>query len=135
MYINKKNRTLPVEWRNIMLNLNNKTKREEFINSYKDWTDSNGRKLGIWKSVPELDLQFYRYDFANGAVLIVTEYKEYQMSYKKDSNKMEKECVSKHRLCLIMPNDTGNIYHRTYTPDSCSMGTVLDYMTKNKLCL
>jgi hypothetical protein len=122
-----------------MLNLKNKTERERFINSYKDWTDSNGKKLGVWKSVPELDLLFYRYDFDNGASLIVTEHKEYQMSYKKDSNKpnkMEKECVSKHRLCLIIPsNDTEGIYQRTYTPNSCSMGNVIDYLMRNKLSI
>ena len=132
-----------------MLNLKNKDEREAFIIDYKNWTGNDGvTKLGIWKSIPELDLNFYRYDFDNGAALIVTEYKEYKTIYGSDlwtrTKDFKKDFVTEHKFCLILSeNDTyvdnahtsGVIYHRTYTLNGCSMGTVVDYMTKNRLFL
>ena len=126
-----------------MLNLKNKTERETFINDYKNWKGSNGKKLGVWKSIPELDLSFYRYEFANGAVLIVTVYKNYETVYE-NHKPCGKEYMKKHRLCLILPesdsytNDShiyGTNYHRTYTLEGCSTGLVIDYMTKNRLTI
>ena len=128
-----------------MLNLKNKDERETFVKDYKNWTGNDGEtKLGIWKSIPELDLNFYRYDFDNGAALIVTEFKEYKTVYGSDFRSNKKDFVTEHKFCLIIPeNDTytdnshtfGEIWHRTYTLNGCSMGTVVDYMTKNRLCL
>ena len=124
-----------------MLNLKNKTEREAFVSGYKNWTDGKGKRLDVWKSVPELDLQFYRYGFGNGAALIVTEYMEYKTAYK-DYKTAGQEYVSKHKFCLILPeNDdyfdassaSGRTYRRTYTLEGCSIGTVVDYLTKNKL--
>ena len=125
-----------------MLNLKNKTERERFVNDYKDWTNNRGNRLDVWKSVPKLGLTFYRYAFANKAVLIVTEYMEYKTIYE-GYKPCGKDYVTRHKLCLILPeNDEysdsfvmGGIYHRTYTLDGCSMGTVVDYMTKNKLAI
>ena len=125
-----------------MLNLRNKTEREAFVNGYKNWTDKKGNALGAWKSVPKLDLTFYRYEFANKAVLIVTEYKEYKTIYE-GYKPCGKDYATRHKLCLILPESDGytdlsvlgGIYHRTYTLDGCSMGTVVDYMTKNKLAI
>ena len=122
-----------------MLELKNKTEREAFINNYKNWTDKKGKNLDVWKSVPALNLLFYRYQFSNGAVLIVTEYMEYRTVYK-DYKAAGKDYVSKNRLCLMLPEtdsyfDSGGNSNRTYTLDGCSLGTVVDYMTKNKLAI
>jgi hypothetical protein len=52
--------------------------------------------------------------------------------------------VTKHRYCLILPERDDythssqaykNICYRTYTLEGCSMGTVVDYMTKNKMAI
>ena len=96
--------------------LKNKQERENFINNYKAW--------GVWKEVPELNLKFYRYELPTGAVIIVTEYMTY----------------TSKKFCLILPEDDeytkehtyGAEYLRTYTPDSTSAGTIVDYMTKNR---
>jgi hypothetical protein len=128
-----------------MLNFKNKTEREAFVKDYKNWTENGGEtKLGLWKSIPELDLSFYRYEFTNGAILVVTEYKEYKTIYSNNLQTRKNDFITEHRFCLILPEgdtyaDTshtyGEIYHRTYTLSGCSMGTVVDYMTKNKFCL
>lgn len=47
------------------LNLKNKSERENFLSEYKSW--------GVWLFVPELELTCYKYKFANGAELVVTE--------------------------------------------------------------
>ena len=126
-----------------MLNFKNKLEREAFVNNYKDWTDSKGKKLGVWKTVPELGLVFYRYEFANGAVLVVTEYQEYRTIYQ-GYKATGKGYVTKHKLCLMLPeidgytdtsSTSGAVYHKTYTLDGCSIGTVIDYLTKNKLAI
>ena len=125
-----------------MLNLKNKTEREEFIKDYKNWTKDDGEtKLGIWKSVSELGLDFYRYEFENGAELVVTEFQEYKTVYGNYESRGQ-TFVTEHKLCLILPeNDdyfdashtAGRVYHRSYTLNGCSLGTVVDYLTKNKL--
>ena len=126
-----------------MLELKNKTEREAFVNGYKNWTDRKGKPLDVWKSVAALDLLFYRYQFANGAALIVTEYKEYRTVYK-NHKPCGKDYVSRNRFCLILPetdsyvdtsSTSGANYHRTYTLEGCSLGTIVDYMTKQKLAI
>lgn len=47
------------------LNLKNKSERENFLSEYKSW--------GVWLSVPELELTCYKYKFANGDELVVSE--------------------------------------------------------------
>jgi len=128
-----------------MINLKNKNERETFVKDYKNWIAvDRTTKFGVWKSIPELDLNFYRYEFANGAVLIVTEYKNYKTVYGGDFNSWGQDFVIENKFCLILPDGdnyldslhtSGSIYHKTYTLDGCSMGTVVDYMTKNKLYL
>ncbi len=51
------------------LNLKNEKARREWLNNYRSW--------GVWLEVPQVDKTFYRYDFANGAALIVEEGFEY----------------------------------------------------------
>jgi hypothetical protein len=116
-----------------MLNFKNKTEREEWAKDYRRWRFDDGRALDIWREVPELGLRFYRYDFKNGAALIATEY-SYYSAYRKAYQ-------TKYKFCLMLPeNDpyidesrtSGDELHRTYTLEGCSLGTVVDYMTKNK---
>ena len=125
-----------------MLNLKNKNEREEFVKNYKDWTGKKGNTLGVWKSFPKLDLTFYHYEFANKAELIVTEYIEYRTIYEGSKPPYKKDFVSKHRLCLILPENDDytdssgmGATYRTYTVEGCSLGTVVDYMTKNRLVI
>ena len=108
-----------------MLNLKNKEERVEFIKKYREW--------GVWKHIQELNLTFYSYDFKTGGAVIVTEYVYYQS--------LLKTCVSQHELCLILPQDdpyandspaTGAELYKFYNPNGCSMGAIVDYMTKNK---
>jgi len=46
----------------------NSKKRREFVNGYKTW--------GVYLTVPELDLTFYKYDLPDGSKLIVMEYRQ-----------------------------------------------------------
>lgn len=47
------------------LGLKNKAEREAWLENYKDW--------GVWLSVPELNLTCYKYKFANGHEVVVSE--------------------------------------------------------------
>ncbi len=48
-----------------LLGLKNRSERETWLDKYKDW--------GVWMSVPELELTLYKYVFANGDELVVSE--------------------------------------------------------------
>ena len=43
-------------------------KRKAFIGTYKEW--------GVWLTVPELDLVFYRYELPDGCKIFVMEYQQ-----------------------------------------------------------
>lgn len=45
----------------------NSSKRRKFLENYKDW--------GVWFTVEQLDLTFYKYDLSNGNRVIAMEYK------------------------------------------------------------
>ena len=45
------------------LNLKNEKARREWLDGFRDW--------GVWQEVPQVDMTFYRFDFVNGASLIV----------------------------------------------------------------
>ena len=45
----------------------NTPKRKEFLKNYKDW--------GVWFTVDQLDLVFYKYDLNSGGRIIVLEFK------------------------------------------------------------
>jgi hypothetical protein len=74
-----------------LLKLKNKAEREAFVKGYPEW------KSGVWKDIPELDIRFYRCDFANGAALIVTKYREY-IAWKD-------EYATGQKYHLILPKD------------------------------
>jgi hypothetical protein len=116
-----------------MPNFKNRAEREAWVKDYKNWKLDDGRAMDIWKSVPELALNFYRYDFANGAALVATEYNYW--------NGYTNECQRRRRFCLVLPEHDacvdkssvcGEEWHRTYTLEGCSLGTVVDYLTKHR---
>lgn len=106
------------------MKLRNRAEREEFLKKYKEW--------GIWAFLDGLNLKFYRYKFETGAVVIVCEYIRY-IGWKE-------KYITANRMCLILPeNDPyngdsmyGTEYYKTYTLDGVSIGTITDYMTKNR---
>lgn len=60
MYTNEEKHKLVKLWANI-------EKRRAFVGEYKTW--------GVWFTVPELDLTFYKYDIPEGNRIIAMEYK------------------------------------------------------------
>jgi hypothetical protein len=119
-----------------MLNFRNRAEREAFVENYRDWTDMRGKKLGVWKEIPELGLKFYHYGFSTGAVIVVTEFSEYRTAYSGDYQEPgEAEYVTRHKYCLILPENDGYAnasHYRSYTLNGCNLWTITDYMTKNK---
>lgn len=51
--------------------LKNTEQRKEWLRNYRDW--------GIWYEDNHIGVKYYKYDFSNGARLIVEEYEEYSM--------------------------------------------------------
>lgn len=93
------------------LNLKNKTEREKFLDSYKSW--------GVWLSVPELDLTCYKYKFANGDELVVSE----SYSYYGDCYKADKKALSVRYH--LRDNDKRNFFDLS----GIAKTYVLEYMT------
>jgi hypothetical protein len=52
----------------------NDQKRKEFIRSFKEW--------GVWLTLPELDLTFYKFDLPDGVRLIAMEHLRRDYNYK-----------------------------------------------------
>lgn len=48
--------------------MKNNDQRREWLRNYKDW--------GLWYEDEHIGVKYYRYEFENGAVLIVDEYKQ-----------------------------------------------------------
>lgn len=95
------------------LNLKNKSERENFLSEYKSW--------GVWLSVPELDLTCYKYKFANGDELVVSE----SYYYFGDCYRADKKVMStRYHL-----RDTGK--RNFFDLSGIAKTYVLDYMTKN----
>ena len=94
-----------------LLNLKNKTEREKFLDSYKSW--------GVWLSVPELELTCYKYKFANGDELVVSE----SYSYYGDCYKADKKVLSVR--FHLRDNGKRNFFDLS----GIAKTYVLDYMT------
>lgn len=112
-----------------MLNLKNKSEREEFLKNYKKWCT-----LYIGQDVSDLGLKFYIYEFENAAKVIVTE-----CAVKGFDGKPYVD--AQHNL-IIPETDSYNPYGKTsghsvrefytYNLKGCGIGTIVDYITKNK---
>lgn len=96
-----------------LLGLKNKAEREKFLEGYKSW--------GVWLNVPELDLTCYKYKFANGDELVVSE----SLFYFGDSYLPDKKCM------LIRYHLRDNDKHNFFDLSGIAKTYVLDYMTKN----
>ncbi len=94
-----------------LLRLRNKAEREQFLDGYKLW--------GVWLSVPELDLICYKYKFANGDELVVTESYCYCSDCYNDDKKVLQ--VRYH----LRDNDKRNFFDLSGTAKTY----VLEYMT------
>lgn len=94
-----------------LLRLRNKAEREQFLDGYKLW--------GVWLSVPELDLICYKYKFANGDELVVTESYCYCSDCYNDNKKVLQ--VRYH----LRDNDKRNFFDLSGTAKTY----VLEYMT------
>lgn len=107
------------------LNLKNKQERELFLNSYTQWEE--------WKTIPELGLTFYRWQFENGDTFIVT---EYQLPITKYNSLF----VGQKYHLLLNKNNHGktdnHIYYPEeffhYSPNGSGMSTLIEYLTKNR---
>lgn len=55
------------------LTLKNEAERKKWLENYRSW--------GVWVSVPDVDKTFYRYNFENGAALIVEDCTEWRQNY------------------------------------------------------
>ena len=92
----------------VLLNLKNRKAREAWLEKYHDW--------GVWLSVPDLEMTLYKFVFANGHELVVSE------SYYFDSWSKKKQPLIRYHLksdkCTFF--DMGGIA-KTY---------VLDYLTE-----
>ncbi len=94
-----------------LLRLRNKAEREQFLDGYKLW--------GVWLPVPELDLICYKYKFANGDELVVTESYCYCSDCYNDDKKVLQ--VRYH----LRDNDKRNFFDLSGTAKTY----VLEYMT------
>lgn len=107
------------------LNLKNKQERELFLNSYTQWEK--------WKTIPELGLTFYRWQFENGDTFLVTEYKIPITRY-------SQHLVGKKNHLLLDESNHGITDNHIpfpeqffyYNPNGCGMSTLIEYLTKNR---
>lgn len=107
------------------LNLKNKQEREQFLNSYTQWEE--------WKTIPELGLTFYRWQFENGDTFLVTEYEIPITQY-------SQHLVGQKYHLLLNKNSHGKSdkhihypeqYYK-YNPYGSGMSTLIEYLTKNR---
>jgi hypothetical protein len=108
-----------------MLNLKNKSERENFLKNYKEWPGCSLNE--VFEEIQ--NLYFYKYTFQNGASVIVTVCK-----------------VTKYeetRYNLIIPSEDDFNPFGTYSGHNskeflnynlhgCGISTIVDYMTKRK---
>lgn len=111
------------------MQLKNKSQREEFLKNYKAW--------GVWKEIPELELKFYRYEFANGTVIIATEYALLKFAdYRNHQFKYQKGVGVKYHLILSEQDKYNTGYsdtaYKLYNPSGDSMSLVVEYLMKTK---
>lgn len=94
-----------------LLGFKNETERESFLQQYKSW--------GVWLTVPELELTCYKYRFANGDELVVSEsYCYFGDCYKADKKVLQ---VRYH----LRDNDKRNFFDMS----GIAKTYVLEYMT------
>lgn len=105
--------------------LRNKKEREAFLENYQQW--------GVWKEIPELRVQFYKYDLPNGARIIAQTYVHPPvgcLSFRKTEY-----IVAEYALIVPQGDDFKGSYGQEYTfyrPNGTSKTTIIDYLTVKK---
>lgn len=105
--------------------LKNKAERLAFIENYAHW--------GVWKEIPELRVQFYKYDLPNGARIIAQTYIHPSISYL--SYHQEEHAVAEYALLLPKGDDYKGTFGQEYTfyrPNGASKSAIVDYLTTKK---
>ena len=93
------------------LNLKNDKARREWLDNFRSW--------GVWLEVPQVDKTFYRFEFANGAVLIIEVGFEY---WEFSTNKQPQERVS----YSVIDDE-----HPKFNSQGESYTSVLQWLTKH----
>lgn len=105
--------------------LRNKKEREAFLENYEQW--------GVWKEIPELRVQFYKYDLPNGARIIAQTYVHPPISYYK--HRTEEYIVAEYALIVPEGDDFHGAYGQEYTyyrPNGASKTVIIEYLTTKK---
>ena len=105
--------------------LRNKKEREAFLENYQQW--------GVWKEIPELRVQFYKYDLPNGARIIAQTYVHPPVSYL--SYKKDTYVIAEYALIVPKGDDFKGSYGQEYTfyrPNGASKTVIIDYLTAKK---
>ncbi len=105
--------------------LRNKKEREAFLENYEQW--------GVWKEIPELRVQFYKYDLPNGARIIAQTYVHPPVSYYK--HRTEEYIVAEYALIVPEGDDFHGAYGQEYTyyrPNGASKTVIIEYLTTKK---
>lgn len=105
--------------------LRNRNEREAFLEAYQRW--------GVWKELPELRVQFYKYDLPNGARIIAQTYVHPPVSYYK--HRTEEYIVAEYALIVPEGDDFHGAYGQEYTyyrPNGASKTVIIEYLTTKK---
>ena len=111
--------------------LKNKTQREEFLNNYKEW--------GVWLTVPELEMTYYRKVLPNGTQLIASEYIFNFYDYLSGGYRDKTEV--KYHIILSegdkWDGSSSTVYmnakeFKHFHPSGCSMSTMIKYLTETR---
>lgn len=105
--------TLPISTKKL-LDLKNVKERKAWIENCKE------KSCYLWLDVPALNAKFYRYDFANGDYLLITEFR---------SNLSIANSYCSYQLIGDSKNYHVSKYWREW---SLSINDLIDYLTKNR---
>ena len=97
--------------------LKNNDQRKEWLNNYKEW--------GLWYRDEKLDVNHYKYDFADGSRLVVDEYPQREMYW---SNELRDE----HHFHLLEKNkqkySTKKTYDKPYIHETDSETHLVEFL-------
>lgn len=96
--------------------LKNNTQREEWLNNYRDW--------GLWYYDDHIDVNYYKYDFADGSRLVVAEYPQRECEWSTEKR-------DEHYYHLIQENRKGygsRTYNCKYTNSTDSKMYLIEFL-------
>lgn len=96
--------------------LKNNTQREEWLNNYRDW--------GLWYYDDHIDVNYYKYDFADGSRLVVAEYPQRECEWSTEKR-------DEHYYHLIQENRKGygsRTYNCKYTNSTDSKTYLIEFL-------